>query len=271
MDITKKMEQEILDHVMQHYFTNTRVESLVLEYLGRNSLAGKHTTTEDVCRYLEQQEIATSSGAVRGTILRIRHKLLQYKGRAEQHAFYLVFPETTSRKGYLLQFEKNPHYRVTKDFVSSDPWLDMNWQALRIQGYQGFWRGFSLPDGGRWPVKLFALITSVRDEEKAEEKFMCLLNSPSSAKNRIGILEGEVKNLILCLEGKWSVHYQEVGLKHFRLTAHLWPFRTSQDDPVKISGRFTLGNEAINEYQEGQIELDFCHDQALNAKNFGLA
>jgi hypothetical protein len=270
MDITKEMEQQILDHVIQHYFTNARVESLVLAYLGKNSFARKYTTTENICQYLEQEGIATSRGAVRGTILRIRHKLFKYKGQDKQQAFQIVLPEPTSRQGYLLQFEKNLHYRVNKDFASHDPWLAMNWKALRTQGYQGFWCGFSLPDGGRWPVKLFALITALRDEQKEEEKFMCLLNSPSSTKRRIGILQGEVKNLILCLEGKWSVHYSEEGLKHFLLTAHLWPFRTNQSDPVKISGRFTLYDEANNEYQEGQIELDFCYSQALKIKDFGL-
>lgn len=262
MELTTEVKREILRYVMEHYFTETRIEGLVLECIGNNSIAEKFTPTQDIRRYLEKQGIATSSGAVRGTVLRIRHKLFKYREQTREHAFHLIFPEQTSRKGYRLNFERNPNHRVITE-PSRDPWLSKNWRALRKQGYRGLWRGLSLPDGGKWPIKLYVWITSVRNEKKKEEKFMGLIDSPSSTKHRIAILEGEIKDEILCMEGEWCVHNPETGLEHFHLSAKLWPFRKEQHEPVKISGRFILSHEKRNEYQEGQIELDYCPSQSL--------
>lgn len=269
LELTVETQKEILDYVIQQYFFNTHVERVVLEFLGENSRAGKCSHGQEIVNHLEKQGIATSPGAVRGTILRIRHKLLQYREETAHHTFHIVFPEQNSKRGYLLRFVKNPHYRSVTD-SSGDPWLVMNWKALRKQGYRGLWRGLSLPDGGRWPIKLYVWLNSVRDDNKDEEKFMCLLNSPSSTKHRVGILEGELHNNILSLEGKWCVHYQEEGLEHFKLTAKLWPFRTNPTDPVKISGRFVLYHEKKNQYQEGRIELDYCSVQAFPNMDFVL-
>lgn len=257
MDITSEAKREIIDYVCRQYFGDTRIERLVLEYLGEQSLAGNFTSGKDIGEHLERSGESTSAGAIRGTILRIRHKLLKYREETPQHTFHLTFPELASRRGYLLQFIANRHYRAA-DLAVQDPWLAMNWKVLREQGYRGLWRGLSLPDGGRWPVKLYVWINSVRDDKRGAERFMCLLNSPSSAKHRIGILEGEIKDNILCMEGKWCAHYPESGLEHFHLTARLWPFRTDASEPVRISGRFTLYQEKQHQYQEGRIELDYC-------------
>ncbi len=271
MKLTLEEQQEILSQVSQNYFVNTHIEKLVLEYLGKRSIERQFSGTKDICEYLQKQGIESSAGSIRGTILRIRHKLLKYKEVEKGHAFHLTFPEQTSKRGYILHFEQNPHYRSISQSSSKDPWLVMNWKTLRKQGYRGLWRGFSLPDGGRWPVKLYVWLNSIRDEKTGQETFMCLLNSPSSTKHRIGILEGEIQNHVLCMQGKWSVHYPDSGLKQFQITVKLWPFRTSQSDPVKISGRFILYYEPLNEYQEGQIELDFCDCQTLINTDFILS
>ncbi|NUM33704.1 MAG: hypothetical protein HUU50_04140 [Candidatus Brocadiae bacterium] len=271
MKLTLETQEEILRYVIQHYFMKTHIERLVIEYLGNKSIQKEFSSTKDICEYLQKQGIESSAGSIRGTILRIRHKLLKYKETAEDHACHLTFPEQVSQRGYILSFEQNPHYRSVNQFSSKDPWLVMNWKMLRKQGYRGLWKGFSLPDGGRWPIKLYVWLNSVRDEKTGQEIFMCLLNSPSSTKHRIGILEGDIQDHILCMQGKWSVHYADLGIKQFKITVKLWPFRTSQADPVKISGRFVLHHEPLNEYQEGQIELDFCTSQSIANTDFVLS
>ena len=138
------------------------------------------------------------------------------------------FSRAYFKKGYLLKFEKNPHRRVLAPSSPHDPWITMNWGTLRKQGYRGMWHGLSLPDGGRWPIKLSVWINTIRDEKKNNEVFMCLINASSSTKRRIAMMQGDIKDFILCLEGNWCVYYQETGVEHFKLTAKMWPFRRNK-------------------------------------------
>ncbi len=87
---------------------------------------------------------------------------------------------------------------------------------------------------------------------------MLMANSPSPTRPRIGIMSGEVQNNVLYMKGQWSVHYNEQGLVNMSIVADLWPFRRTEDDSVGISGRFTVYDQDMNEYQQGQVELKRC-------------
>ncbi len=265
MKLTDEKKKEILDAVIEQHFCNAPIERLVLEYLYEKSLQGKRATTNDICAHLKNIGEETSAGAVRGTIMRIRHKLLKYREQAEEEAFHLIFPEKSSPQGYLLQFERNS--RQMKSSVVVDPWLVKNWEVLKGQGIRGFWKGLSLPDGGRGPIKLYTWVNSLSDPEGKEERFMFLINSPSLTRPRIGMIEGEIKNCVLSMEGKWSAVYPEKGMEHFQLNAQIWPFRRSEKEPVGFAGRFILSNEEHNPYQQGQIELTYCPLESLNTED----
>lgn len=256
IDLTQKEKKKILEKVLHEYFSNTRIEWLVLEYIGNNTLDDKSSSTKLICEYLKEQEIFTSPGAVRGTILRIRHKLLKYREQATEDPVHLSFPEQNSGRGYRLIFERNTHYQKESETTSpNDMWLEMNWQALREQGYKGVWRGLSLPDGGRWPVRLYLCINTIAKKESGQEVFMCLLNSPSLSNHRMGILSGEIQHNVLHLEGRWCVA-EEKGIVDYNLKSKMWPFRRNRNESIRISGRFTIYTVTGEAYQEGQIELD---------------
>ena len=258
MKLSTKIKKQIASYVIDHYFCNARIERIVLEFLIESAMINEVVTTKQIVEYLEKKkELATSDGAIRGTILRIRHKLLKYREETADHPNHLVFPEPQRRRGYLLQFEKNPNYHVSRN-QSFDPWLMKNWELLREGNYRGLWKGLSLPDGGRWPLKLYVCVHSIRDEETQREKFMFLINSPSKKKPRMGILEGEVENSILHMQGHWSTRYENKGIIDFSMKSQMWPFRRSEDEAICFSGRFFLYTQDNSLYQEGQVELKYC-------------
>ena len=97
MTLAPERMQEILGYVMQNYFSNTRIEGMFWN-IWRNSIVGIISHTKDICKHLEQKNIITSTGAVRGTICEFAKKLFKYQGENSHHDFILFFPSILQKR-----------------------------------------------------------------------------------------------------------------------------------------------------------------------------
>ena len=254
MKLTIEEKNNILDSVIAEVFQKAKMERLLLQYIAANSSKRSSLSTEDIGNYFAGQELPTSAGAIRGTILRIRHKLLKYKDNHPEQAYHIVLPEQLPHQGYTIYFKRNPTYNFTM-LPAQDPWLNLNWNILQKQGVEGFWKGISLPDGGRGPLTLYMMVLAVYTNENG--RIAAVLFSPSQHIKRIGLLEGALNGPIFSLTGKWHVHNKKRPGKivDYVISVDTWPFRRSCHEAVGIAGRFSLYHETENSFQYGQIEL----------------